>query len=486
MINFRIIGNVIGAIIFIVGAFMVIPTIYAFYLNESSANDLLTSSLIGLGVGFLLWRFTRSSHQIVGKRDGYLIVAGSWFVIGLFAALPYYLGHTSSGFSNALFESISGLTTTGATTLNDIESVPHGILLWRSMTQWIGGMGVIVLTVAILPLLGVGGVELFVAEAPGPTSNKIHPRIKETAKRLWLIYVGLTFTLMSILILEGMSLFDSVNHALTTIATGGFSTKNASIAAFDSPMIEYTIMAFMFVAGTSYTLLYFGFRGKFIRFWRSDEWKAYLAFTLIMVSIVGVGIYMVGSEPVEYSFRTAGFQVISVITTTGYITADYTAWSPSITALFFLLLFVGGCAGSTAGGIKIIRHLVFAKNSWFEFKRLLHPYGLIRLRLDDKIVAPRILTHVLVFLLIYLFVFVTASLLLSMFIADIETPLITAAGAVATCLGNVGPAIGAVGPVDTFFALPAEAKMLLCFVMILGRLELFSVLIIFTPAFWRD
>ena len=261
-------------------------------------------------------------------------------------------------------------------------------------------MGIIVLTVAILPLLGIGGVELFVAEAPGPTSDKIHPRIKETAKRLWFIYVGLTTTLIFLLAALGMHFFDAINHGLTTMATGGFSTKNASIAYYDKPAIHYVISFFMLFGGINYTVIYFAFKANFKRVWHSDEFKTYLSLIAILISLVTLGIYSTSDIGFELSFRQACFQVISVITTTGFITADYTSWSPFLTLLFFLLLFIGGCAGSTSGGIKIIRHLVFFKNAFLELKRLLHPKAIIRMKVDKTIVAPRILMHILVFLLL--------------------------------------------------------------------------------------
>ena len=486
MINFKTIGHTLGAIWCLLALLLGIVSIVGLIISDPAASGIGLSSLITLISGAAMWFFCRDSEREIHKREGYLVVSLGWLTVGLFSALPYWMTIDNLPVIDAIFESISGLTTTGATIYTDIESLPHTILLWRSITQWIGGMGIIVLTVAIFPLLGIGGVELFVAESPGPTSNKIHPRIKETAKRLWLIYVSLTVVLIAILKIEGMSIFDAINHGMTTIATGGFSTKNASLGHWDVPMIHYTVLIFMFIAGINYTLIYYSLKGKFRKVWSSDEFKTYLIATFLLILGITISIHNYGQESWESSFRDASFQIVSIITTTGFVTADYTAWHASITILFFTLLFAGACAGSTSGGIKFIRHLVFAKNSALEFKRLLHPNSLIRLKIDQKIVAPRILTHVLVFLLIYLLFFLVGSIVMTSILSDWEQPLLTGVGSVATTLGNVGPAIGQVGPMDNFAAIPPLGKGVLCFLMLIGRLELFSILILFTPYFWRS
>jgi len=484
-INFRIIIKVVSAVVFLSAALMLIPILNGF-LNGEDVVAFIATSLSAIGISSLVFLKVRKSDSSLGKREGYLIVVFSWVSIAILASLPYYFSIDSLGFISAIFESFSGLTTTGATIFGDIEALPDNILIWRSLTQWIGGMGIIVLTVAIFPLLGIGGVELFVAESPGPTSNKIHPRIKETAKRLWLIYVALTSILIVILYLEGIGWFDAFNHGLTTMATGGFSTKNDSIAHFDVPLIQYTLILFMFIAGTNYTLLYFGFKGKFRRIWQSDEFKTYIFFVLFCIIFVSVGIYFNIDQSFEQSFRQASFQLISVITTTGFVSADYTAWHPFLTLFFFALLFCGACAGSTSGGIKFIRHLVLAKNSFLEFKRLLHPNALIRIRIDNEIVRPRILTHILVFLILYIFTFLIGAIVMSFIFSDFDQPLLSALGATATALGNVGPAFGDLGPTDHFAAVPDSGKVFLSLLMLIGRLELFSVLILLTPGFWRN
>ena len=484
--NYKVIFNVVGIIILLVGILMIPIGIFSYVCKCTDVNGFFLSSLTTIACGFTCFYTTRNNHNSIGKREGYLIVALAWTSVAFFSSLPYFLNDVCSSFTDAIFESVSGLTTTGATIFNDIEALPKGLLLWRSLTQWIGGMGIIVLTVAIFPLLGIGGVELFVAESPGPTSNKIHPRIKETAKRLWFLYLGLSFLLILILRLEGMGLFDAINHGLTTIATGGFSTKNASIAHFDSRIIQYTILFFMLLAGINYSLIYAGIKGRFSRIWASDEFKSYIFFILLSIILVTSIVHINVDQSLEKSFRESSFQIVSIITTTGFVSTDYTTWHPTLTLFFFSLLFAGACAGSTAGGIKFIRHLVFAKNSLLEFKRLLHPNALIRLRIDKQIVEPRILTHVLVFLLVYLFVFLVGTFIMTLILSSSSSPLLSAAGAVATSLGNVGPAIGDFGPMDNFASTPIAGKWFLSFIMFLGRLELFTILILFTPYFWRS
>ncbi len=481
MKNARSIVKVLGSLLVILGVIMLGCLPYAWIDQDGSLNGILYSSASIILIGALMFIYGFSYPNKITKHEGYLIVGVTWVSMALVGAIPYLLTLDIS-LVDAIFESVSGLTTTGATIFNDIESLPRSILLWRSLTQWIGGMGIIVLTVALLPLLGVGGVELFTAEAPGPTSNKIHPRIRETAKRLWLIYLSLTLSVIGLLWVAGMSSFDALNHGLTTMATGGFSTKNASIAHFDSATIEYIIAFFMLLAGINYTVLYFLFTGRWRKVVNNEEWRTYLIIVLTFVLIVVGVLFLREGWQLEESFRTGLFQVISLITTTGYVTSDYTSWGPGIQIIVFMLLFMGASAGSTSGGIKTIRHLVFVKNSYFEFNRLIHPKALIRIKINGEIVKPRILTHILVFLLIYIFIFLLGSVILSFLGLDIPTAL----AAAATSLGNVGPGLGDVGPVDNFSPLPQSAKMVLSSMMLLGRLELFSLLILLTPYYWRS
>jgi trk system potassium uptake protein len=480
-LNLQPISNILGVLLIVFGLAMASSGLVSFFYNENAMQGILLAGLVTFSIGGLSLRYKFSSSAVVNKREGYLIVALGWIFMGVFGALPYYFTGVTTSVTDALFESVSGLTTTGATIFNDIEVLPQGILFWRSLTQWIGGMGIIVLTVAMFPLLGIAGIELFVAESPGPTTDKLHPRIKETAKRLWFIYVGLTIILGILLYLEGMTGFDAVNHALTTMATGGFSTKNASIAYFSSPLIQYTIIAFMFLAGCNYAVIYHGLKGRYVKVWNNEEFRYYLLFIVFTSLVLGLLINLYVGGDAEKNFRDGLFQLVSVITTTGYITADYTTWSSGLTMFFFILLFLGACAGSTAGGIKIIRHTVFVKNTFLEFRRILHPRALIRVKINKEVVAPRILTHILVFLLVYLFLFIFGSLI----VTSLGMDFLSSIGAVATSLGNVGPGIGDVGPVNNFSAVPIHAKKVLLGLMLLGRLELFTILILFTPSFWR-
>lgn len=481
MIHFKAIFKVMGGLLMLLGVLMVPSISFSYYYNSDDQLSLLAAAGISLAIGAGMFFSFASQDQNIRKREGYLIVALSWIFMTVFGAIPYLISDTIPFLPDAIFETVSGFTTTGATILQDIEAMPAGILLWRSMTQWIGGLGIIVLTVAIFPLLGIGGIELFVAESPGPTSDKLHPRIRETAKRLWFVYVGLTFLLILIYNIEGMSFFDAVNHGLTTMATGGFSTKNASMAYFTNPAIHYTAIIFMFLAGTNFTLIYFGLKGKFRRVWASDEFRAYVISLLILTLGLVIPIYLLTGDYVEKAFRDTLFQIISLVTTTGYVTADYTAYNNGLTIIFFMLLFLGACAGSTSGGIKFIRHLTFVKNTTLEFKRIVHPRAVIPLKINGERVTGKIITHIMNFLLIYLMIFVLGSIVMS--IAGYD--LLTSFGAVATCLGNVGPAIGRVGPMDNFAFFSPFGKLFLSFLMLLGRLELFTILVLFTPFFWR-
>jgi trk system potassium uptake protein TrkH len=481
MINFNAIFQVIGILLMMVGVFMFLPIGFSFYYDSGDALPLVISGVISIVVGFIFFWTTRHKDHTVQKREGYLIVSMGWAFMLMASALPFIISGAIPSVTDAFFETVSGMTTTGASILNDIEGMSKGILFWRSLIQWIGGMGIIVLTIAVLPFLGIGGMELFVAEAPGPTSDKIHPRIRATASALWIIYVSLTALCCLLLFLGGMNFYDAINHALTTMATGGFSTKNASIAFFTNPYIHYVLIVFMFLAGVNYTIIFFLVRFNFKRVWQNEEFRGYLIIVVCIALLASLMVYHATGGPWEKSFRDATFQVVSLITTTGFVTADYTAWKTSLTAMFFVLLFAGASAGSTAGGIKLIRHVVFLKNSILEFKRLLHPKAVIRLKMNKVIVPARILTHILVFLLIYLGVFVIGTIVVS----GLGMDFLSAMGAVATSLGNVGPGIGAVGPLDNFAPLSDPVKWVLMFLMLLGRLELFTILILFMPYFWK-
>ncbi|ELR71412.1 Potassium uptake protein TrkH [Fulvivirga imtechensis AK7] len=480
-LNIRLIVNILGLLLMLNGTSMLLCLPFSIYYREELWH-LALSGGITLFTGLLIWLLTRrEQNKELKKKDGYLIVTLGWLCMSAFGTLPYMLSDTIPGFTNAFFETISGYTTTGASIMTDIEAAPKGILFWRSLTQWIGGMGIIVLAVAILPILGIGGMQLFVAEAPGISPDKMKPRIKEVAKRLWFIYLGLTLVETVLLMFGGMTFYDAINHSLTTMATGGFSTKNASIAYYDSAYIQYVIIIFMFLAGTNFTITYFGLKGRFRKVWKNEEFRNYLIIVVLLSVAISFFVFSSKWEGFEKSFRDSLFQVISIITTTGFVTADYTAWAPFLTIIFFLLLFMGGSTGSTSGGIKVVRHTLLFKNSFLEMKRQLHPSAVIPVRLNGAAVSRNITYNVLAFVMIYLLVYGVGVFLLSFTGVEFDTAL----GAVATSLGNVGPGLGEVGPVNNFYGISPFGKWLLAFLMLLGRLELFTVLMLFNRNFWQ-
>ena len=484
LFNKSVIIYVIGTLTLLNGFLMLscIPFSLVYDYKQDLHWDFLTCGAITIFSGFLMRLVTKDhKNSEIKKRDGYLIVIGGWLFMTLFGCLPYLISGSIPDLTNAFFETMSGFTTTGSTILNDIESLPRSILFWRSMTQWIGGMGIIVLTIAILPLLGIGGMELFIAEAPGPTKDKIHPRIKETAKRLWIIYFGLTFLETIILMVIGLDFFDAINHSLTTTSTGGFSTKQASIAAFQNPWVEAVIVVFMFLAGTNFTLIYFGLKIRFNKILKNDEFKWYI--TSICLIVITLTIYHSFSSGITLlkSFREICFQVVSIITTTGYSTADYTLWGSFMSFIFFLFLFSGASAGSTSGGIKIVRIILLIKNGLLEFKRRLHPKAVIPVILNGSSISNQVTYNLLAFIFLYLFVFAIGSI----FLAGLGIDIITSISAVASAIGNVGPGIGKVGPSYSFNEIPSIGKWVLSLLMLMGRLELFTVCLIFTPYFWK-
>jgi trk system potassium uptake protein TrkH len=480
--NFRIIISILGLLLTINGLTMLLVIPSAFYYGEDWRPIVYAAVLTTLAGGPVWMIMNRSTNRELKRRDGYLVVTLGWVIMSVFGTLPYIFSGAIPDFTNAFFETMSGYTTTGASILTDIEVVPRSILLWRSLTQWIGGMGIIVLAVAILPILGIGGMQLFIAESPGISPDKLKPRIKDTAKRLWMIYLGLTLAEFILLMIGGMSPFDAINHSLTTMATGGFSTRNASMAAFNAPFIQYVIIVFMFLAGTSFTLTYFMLKRNFKKVVTNEEFIIYTVFLVIITVIVTGLVHWVSDQGLEQSFRDSLFQVVSIVTTTGYVSKDYTVWMPLITMVFFALMFIGGSAGSTAGGIKIVRHIILFKNSFLEMKRQLHPSAVIPVRFNRKAVNRDVTFHVLAFMMIYFLVFSLGSIVMAWVGLDFESAL----GSVATSLGNIGPGIGSVGPVHNFAHVPMTGKWVLSFLMLMGRLELFTVLILFTPYFWKQ
>lgn len=480
--NYKVIINIIGFLLVMTGSLMTTGIPFSIHYGHNDIISLLVSAAITIFVGLVFLLLTKDAdRQQLGKREGYVIVSFGWLAMSIFGSIPFIVHGSIPNITDAFFETMSGFTTTGATILKDIEALPAGLLFWRSLTQWLGGMGIIVLSLAILPLLGIGGMQLFSAEVPGITKDKFHPRVKETAKRLWGIYAILTAAEVIFLLLGGLNLFDAVNHSFTTMATGGFSTKNASTAHFNTPFVQYVFIIFMFFAGMNFTLHYFALHFKFEPFKRNTEFKFYISFVIVITLFLLLIHFPYHTYKFEEAFRQTLFHVVSLTTTTGYVSADYENWAPFSRIVFFALLFIGGCAGSTGGGIKFARHYVLLKNGIVELKRLIHPRAIIPLRFNDKAVSPEIISNVQAFFILYIMLFVLGAILLSLFGLD----FFTAAGAVATCIGNVGPGMGAVGPVSNFADLPSVSKWILSFFMLVGRLELFTVLILFSPAFWK-
>lgn len=494
-INFRIIFHLMGLLFMVNGGFMLLSALVSLLYEDGVFTEMVYASLVAIVAGGVIMLVTRKHRKEIQKKEGYIVVTFGWIFMALVGTLPYVFTGTIPSFTNAFFETMSGFTTTGASILNDIEIIPKGVLFWRSITHWIGGMGIIVLAIAILPLLGIGGMQLFAAEAPGPGGDKLHPRITDTAKRLWLIYVGYTLAETLLLWIAGMSFFDAINHSLSTLSTGGFSTKNASVAYWNSqPIIQYIIMIFMFLAGTNFVLSYFAFKGKFQKILKDEEFKLYASFIVGLTMVAAFFIYFFANHDtaaiqdpmvwgsLEYAFRHGLFQVLTVITTTGFVSADFTTWTPFLTIFFFGLMFLGGSAGSTAGGIKVVRHLIMIKNGILEFKRTLHPNAILPVRYNNKAVRQPIVFNVLAFFILYMLSFIVGVLVFSLLGLDFESSL----GGAASSLGNVGPALGDLGPVQNYSGLPPAAKWWSSFLMLIGRLELFTVLILFTPFFWRN
>lgn len=473
---------ILSVLMIIVSLFMLLSALVSLYYGETpSAFSFMESAGIVILVSAAVVLFTKSERaQHMGTREGFLIVTFGWIFSSLAGAIPFYLSGAIPSYTDAFFETMSGFTTTGASILTDIEALPHGILFWRSITHWLGGMGIVVLTVALLPIFGVGGLNLLRAEAPGPTVDKMTPKIKETAKILWSIYFLFTFLETAILMLGGMTLFDAVTHTFGTLATGGFSTRGASVGAFDSAFIHVVITVFMVLSGMNFNLYYKIASGKIRDFFRDTEMKVYIViFTLssLVIAVNLMGTYHTFSA----SLRYAGFQTASILTTTGFATADFSLWPAFSRNILFFLMFIGGSAGSTGGGMKVIRLTALFKIGINEMKHLVYPKGVFPLRLNGQVVKKDIIYPISGFVLLYLSVLLTVTLVVSSGGYDILTSFTTA---LAT-LGNIGPGFGKIGPALNYAFYPPYIKWVLSLAMMLGRLELYTVLVLVTPHFWR-
>ncbi len=479
--NYRSVIKVLGFLLLVTSACLVLPALVSLAYRETDWPYFLAATGIGvlLGGGTLLVLRDAPDLRV---REGFAVVAFGWICVGLLGALPFWLSGQVPSFTDAAFESISGFTTTGASILTDIEGCSHGMLFWRAMTHWLGGMGIVLLALAILPLLGVGGMQLFRAEVPGPVAERLTPRIRETAKILWGVYVLLTAAEILALLLAGMGLFDAVCHSFATMATGGFSNHNSSVGGYASPAVEWVIIVFMFLAGANFSLHFLALKGKWRVYFRDEEFKFYgtiilVCTSMIMATLVPIHFYPHWGE----AFRRSLFQVVSILTTTGFGTADYLIWPPLAHGLLLVLMAVGGCAGSTGGGIKVMRVLILLKHAKLELRKMLHPRGVFTLWFNGRAISSSLQTNVLGFFLLYMMVYVGGVLILTMGGRD----LVTSVGATAATLGNIGPGLGLVGPASNYSTLLDWEKWLLVMFMVIGRLELFTVLVLFLPGAWR-
>jgi trk system potassium uptake protein TrkH len=481
--NYRFVLKTVGFLLIIESLFMMAATVVSFYLREFSGDALLISSIVTLFAGiFIRFLGTEDMPRPIGKRESFFVVAMSWIILSAFGMLPYCFSGSIPDICDAYFETISGFTATGATILTDIESMSKGLLFWRSITQWMGGLGIVVFVATILPMGGNASV-MYDAEVTGIGYDRFRPRFSQIAKRLWLVYAFFTVLLILLLWAGPMSFFDSVCHAFTTISTAGFSTKQASIAYWDSAYVEYVITVFMFIGGVNFTLLYYLLLQRSPKkLFKNEEFKWYVSIILIFVAIIAVGLYSTGKiSDIEKAFRTSLFQVVSIITTTCFTTDNFINWGSFYQFVVIIFMFTGACAGSTAGGIKIVRIIILFKNSINEFKRQVHPNAVLPIRLNDRVISMDVVTKVLAFIFLYLAILIFSCLLLSLSGMGFENSL----GAAISCLGNVGGGLGEIGHNGHFYDVPVSAKWYMCFLMLTGRLELFTVLSLFMPAFWK-
>lgn len=475
-----LLAHLVGRLVFLVGLCMLIPLAFALATGDPTVRAFGLSAALVLTAGFALARIPLAEE--LEARTAIAVVTLGWAAAGVAGALPFWFSGVFAHWTDALFESVSGFTTTGATVMTHIAAQPRAILLWRSLLQWLGGMGIIVLFVSVFPGLGIGSVQLFKAEVPGPAPEKLLPRVAESGRLLWGIYLALTAAAVALLLLAGLDWFDAVNHGLTSVATGGYSTYDASVAAFANPLAEWVLVLFMFLGGTNFALQY--------RLFRLGDWRAVVAdrefwtYTGLLLGaslLVTLDLHRETGAGVLACLRPAVFQAVSVMTTTGYTTASYDRWPPLSQAVLFVLMWVGGSAGSTSGGPKVIRLLVLVKHGIKELNRLLHPRAVQVLRIGDRPVSEQVFAAVAGFVFLYLTLWFASVVVL----AGLGLDLVTAASAAIASLGNIGPGFGAIGPGHTFAGLSPAVKLYLALLMIIGRLEVLIVLVLFHPAFWE-
>jgi trk system potassium uptake protein TrkH len=481
MINFRIIARIISLLLIIEGLFMLLSSGVSYLYHEKAAASFLYSAIVTVVTGIVVFTPLRNEEKVYGNKEGYIIVTGIWVIFSLFATLPFLFSGSISNFGDAFFESMSGFTTTGATIITDIESLPHGIIFWRSITQWLGGIGIIFISLSFLPVFKSINIQLAATEFSGQMTDKIHPRIKDAAKRLVAIYLLLTFAEFVILVIGGMPVFDAICHSFTTLSTGGFSSRNDGIAAFHSPFIMIVVSVFMFIAGTNMAYIYFGLKGNFKKIFGNNEFFFYSLLIVSFIILVSLVLFFKSGFSPGKSILNAAFHVISIVTTTGFYTHDYNLWGNIIIMIFFILMFTGGTAGSTSGGIKIVRLVLITKNNRLELKRLIHPNAFIPVRLDNRIIPQSTIYNLLVFITLYFLTVCTAAFVMSFMGFDLIASFSTSV----SMLGNIGPGLGTFGPFTNYSALPMTGKIFLSGLMLLGRLELLTIMIFFTRNFYR-
>ena len=481
--RWRLIINMSGVLTFCIGISMLLSIIIGLCYSDNTIMPFVKSMVITTVCGLLAYFFcpVSSKNEHITQREGMAIVAVGWSVICIFGSLPFYFDGAFVSFVNAFFESVSGFTTTGSSVLTNIEAISKSILFWRSFIQWLGGMGIIVLSLAILPFLGVGGMQLFKAEVPSPSPDKLKPRIKDTAKVLWKVYLFITLAEVFMLLLGGMSFFDSICHAFTTMPTGGFSTKNSSIAHYNQWYFDFVIIIFMIIAGINFTLHYQFLTGKPLALFKDVELRFFILLIIICTSLVTFNVYETVYDTFPEALRYSLFQVVSIITTTGYATYNYELWPPLSQMVIFFCMFIGASAGSTGGGMKCIRILLCFKYCYKELFLLIHPHAVYKVKINNKLVSSNILHSILGFIVLYIFLFVISSIIMAGFGVDFVTSITS----VASSLGNIGPGFGLVGPVRNYACIPDAGKWLLIVCMLLGRLEIYTLIILLVPEFWR-
>lgn len=492
--NILLVLHTLGNLLIVLSGILLIPFGVAFLYGTKEEIWAFAISVIASGIVGLILKFScKYKNEDITIREGLAIVTFWWVFSAFFGAIPYWLSGSCGSFCDSYFESMSGLTTTGATIFQDIEALPHGILFWRSMSQWLGGMGIVVFFVAILPTIGVGGHKLFSSEAPDFTTDKIKPRIAQTAKILWIIYLSLTAIIIPLFWFGGMELFDAVCHAFTTVATGGFSTKNNSIAAFDSLFIEIVVMVFISISACNYVLHYQCVTGRYKKIFKNSELRLFVCILFTVICFVTLALYFFDSasynggvkesayESIGGALRYGAFQAVSIATSTGYCNADFDAWPNFCRFFLVLIMFIGGCAGSTAGGMKVARIMLLFKTSYRELVHLLRPRAIMHVKLNGKPVSEDIITNTLGFIVIHLGLFGVLSLVLTIF----GTEVITSFSAVASMMNNIGPALSDVGATKNYGEIAYPCKWILTFCMLLGRLEIYTVILIFLPITWK-